>query len=41
MVMVGRCRVNVGSIWGQCGVDVGSIWGRCRVDVFVEGKYIE
>ena len=41
MVMVGRCRVNVGSIWGQCGVDVGSIWGRCRVDVFVEGKYME
>ena len=24
-VDVGRCRVNVGSMWGRCRVDVGSI----------------
>ena len=28
---MGRCRVDVGWMWGGCGVDVGSMWGRCRV----------
>ena len=29
----GRCRVDVGWIWGGCGVDLGWMWGGCRVDV--------
>ena len=45
MVVVGRCRVNVGSMWGQCGVNVGSMKGQCicggkiyRIEEEVEGK---